>query len=98
MGITVVTGCAGAGKTARLLEDYRAALDLAKKERQPGTVLWLVPNRRTQKTITRQLLTRFGGICFTPNILTFDLFANKILDAAGSPASPISPVMKRILL
>jgi len=44
------------------------------------------------------LLARCGSACFAPNVLTFDLFAEKILAAADQPATPISPVMKRLLL
>ena len=96
--VTIVTGSAGAGKTERLLDDYRAALDRAQKERRPGTTLWLVPNQRIQKAITGHVVAKCGGTCFAPNVLTFDRFAEKILEAAGRPASPISPVMKRLLL
>lgn len=96
--VTIVTGCAGTGKTDRLLDDYRAALDQAREERRPGTTLWLVPNRRIQKATTQQIIKKLAATCFTPNVLTFDLFAEKILEAAGRPASPISPVMKRLLL
>lgn len=96
--LRIVTGCAGAGKTERLLEHYRAALVRAQAERRPGTCLWLTPTRRIQQTISRQLLARCGSACFAPNVLTFDLFAEKILAAADQPASPISPVMKRLML
>lgn len=96
--VTIFTGSAGAGKTSRLLDDYCAALDQARKERRPGTTLWIVPNRRVQKEITRQMISRCPGGCFSPNVLTFDLFAEKILEAAGRQASPISPVIKRLLL
>lgn len=96
--VTIFTGCAGTGKTFRLLDDYCAALDQARNERRPGTTLWIVPNRRVQKEVTRQILVRSPGACFSPNVLTFDLFAEKILEAAGRQASPMSPVIKRLLL
>lgn len=96
--VTILTGSAGTGKSERLLDEYRASLDRAKTERRPGSTLWLVPNRRIQKITVRDVVGRCAGTCFAPNVLTFDLFAEKILEAAGRPASPISPVMKRLLL
>lgn len=96
--VTLVTGSAGAGKTRRLLDDYRDALEQARLERRPNSVLWLTPTRRIQRWVTQQLLARFGKACFVPNVLTFDRFAEGILEAAGRPASPMSPVMKRLLL
>ena len=96
--VTIVTGSSGAGKTKKLLEHYRAALDRARTERRPGTTLWLTPNQRVQKSITQQVVNQCGFACFAPNVLTFDLFARKVLEVSGSPASPISAVMKRLLL
>ena len=96
--LTIVTGCAGSGKSERLLEAYRAALDQARDERRPGSALWLTPTRRIQRAVEQELVARCGRACFAINVLTFDLFAEKILHAAGRPASPMSPVMKRLLL
>lgn len=96
--VTIVTGSAGSGKTEWLLDGYRAALDRARSEQRPGMTLWLTPTRRIQKAIAQQIVTRSGLACFTPNVLTFDLFAEKILEASGQPASPISPVIKRLIL
>ncbi len=67
-------------------------------ERRPGRALWLTPTRRIQKSVSQQVIARCQTPCFAPNVLTFDLFAEKILEAAGLPHSPISPVMKRLLL
>ena len=96
--VTILTGFAGAGKTERLLEHYRAALHRGRLERRLGTTLWLTPTQRIQRSISQQVLAKCGVTCFSRNVLTFDLFAEKILEAAGRPASPISPVMKRLLL
>lgn len=94
---TIVTGIAGAGKTRRLLDGYLAATRSARTAQRPGQALWLAPTRRVQRAIQQQLV-REGGACFAPQVLTFDLFAEKVLRAAGQPASPMSPVMKRLLL
>ena len=96
--VTIVTGIAGAGKTARLLEIYRAALERGRSERRPGTALWLTPTHRIQKFVSQRIAEQCGTVCFAPNVLTFDRFAVRILEAAGRPASPISPVMKRLLI
>lgn len=96
--VVIVTGIAGTGKTRLLLDEYHVALERARAEHRPGTTLWLTPTRRVQKTILQAISTKTGQTCFAPNVLTFDLFAEKILEAAGRPATPISPVMKRLLL
>ncbi|HEY0983968.1 PD-(D/E)XK nuclease family protein [Schlesneria sp.] len=95
---TIIAGCAGAGKTERLLKTYGAALERARSEGRFGTCLWLSPTQRIQKSIVRQVVARQGAVCFSPNILTFDQFARKILESEGVPDSPISPVMKRLLI
>ena len=96
--LTIIAGCAGAGKTERLLEIYRAALTQAKSEGRFGTCLWLAPTERIKKSIVQQIIGNQGSVCFSPNILTFDLFAKRILEAASVPDSPISPVIKRLLI
>jgi ATP-dependent helicase/nuclease subunit B len=96
--VTILTGCAGAGKTAKLLETYRTAFERGRSERKPGTILWLTPTHRIQKYVSQQVAGQCGTVCFAPNVLTFDRFAVRILEAAGRPASPISPVMKRLLI
>ena len=96
--VTIVTGCAGVGKTAKLLKTYCTALERGRSENRPGTSLWLTPTHRIQKCLTQQVAGQIGTVCFAPNILTFDRFAARILEAAGHPASPISPVMKRLLI
>ena len=96
--VTLVTGCSGTGKTEKLLDHYRAALDRARAELRPGSTLWLTPNRRIQRLMTQQLMSNRSTACFEPHVLTFDRFAEKILEAAGRRSTPISPVMKRLLL
>ena len=96
--VTIVTGCAGAGKTAKLLETYRTALERGRSERRPATALWLTPTHRIQKCVSQQVANLCGAVSFAPHVLTFDRFAVRILEAAGRPAAPISPVMKRLLI
>lgn len=96
--VTILTGCAGAGKTERLLAEYRSALEQSRRERRPGTALWLAPNRRIERETKRRIAAHGTAACFAPNVLTFDQFAEQILQSAGQPASRLSPVMRRLLM
>ncbi len=96
--LTLLLGDAGAGKTDRLLKEYRQALTRGRERRRPGTALWLAPTHRAQQAITTQLLESGDPVQFAPGVMTFDVFAEQILAAAGKQATPMSPVMKRLLL
>ena len=96
--LTLLVGRAGSGKTERLLGEYRLALRVARERRCIGRVLWLVPTWRAQQAVVERLLSTGEPVQLAPQVLTFDTFAEKILAAAGRPASPISSVMKRLLL
>ncbi len=96
--LTLLVGRAGSGKTERLLDEYRLALRAARDRRRVGSVLWLAPTHRAQQAIVERLLSAGEPVQLAPQVLTFNVFAEKILAAAGQPASPISPVMKRLLL
>ena len=96
--LKLLIGRAGSGKTERLLDEYRLALREARERRRVGSVLWLAPTRRAQQAVVERLVSASEPIQLAPQVLTFDDFAEKILAAAGRPASPISPVMKRLLL
>lgn len=96
--LTLFIGRAGTGKTERLLDEYRLALREARERGQLGDALWLAPTRRAQQAIIERLLSSDDPVQLAPQVMTFEVFAEKILAAAGRPASPISPVMKRLLL
>ncbi len=96
--LTLLLGDAGAGKTERLLTEYRAALQRGRENRRPGTVLWLAPTHRAQQGIVERLLDSSGRVQLAPQVLTFDVFAERILAAAGRPATLMPPVVKRLLL
>ena len=96
--LTLLTGRAGSGKTERLLAEYRVALEDARQRRRLGTVLWLAPTRRAQQAVVERLLSPTQPVQLAPQVLTFDVFAEQILAAAGHPATPMSPVMKRLML
>lgn len=96
--LTLLFGDAGAGKTDRLLNEYRSALRSGRERKRPGTVLWLAPTHRAQQRVVERLLNRDEPVQLAPRVLTFDLFAEEVLRAGGKPGTPISPVMKRLLL
>ena len=96
--LTLLVGRAGSGKTERVLDEYRLALREARERRRVGSTLWLAPTHRARQAIVERLLSAGDPVQLAPQVLTFDVFAEKILTAAGRPASPISPVMKRLLL
>lgn len=96
--IEFVTGIAATGKTARLLDVYRQAMRDTLRASRPGTVLWLSPTNRACRELRDQLCDRTLPVAFPPNVLTFDAFAERLLRAAGYPASRLSAPMQRMLL
>ena len=96
--LTLLLGNAGTGKTERLLTEYREELARARRQRRPGTVLWLAPTQRAQQSIVERLLSAGDPVQLAPGVMTFDIFAEQILAAAGKPATLMSPVIKRLLL
>ena len=95
--LTLLLGDAGSGKTEFLLARYRAALAEAREQGRSGTTLWIAPTHRTQHVVIERLLDADSPIQLAPRVLTFDVFAERILAAAGKPATRMSPVMKRLL-
>ncbi|MFN0053925.1 MAG: PD-(D/E)XK nuclease family protein [Planctomycetales bacterium] len=94
----ILTGMAGSGKTARLLECYRGALADAQRRGEPGTTLWLTPTQRSQQGVLERLCDGTLPVIFSPNVLTFSHFAERILRAAEQPIMRLSPAMQRTLL
>ncbi len=93
-GITVILGPARCGKTTRLVEAYRGVLAA-----QPlGSALWLSPTHRSATITSRQVIGESLVGCFSPNCLTFDQFASRVLDASPLQARPISLLLQRQIL
>ncbi len=93
-GITVILGPARCGKTTRLVEAYRCVLAA-----QPlGSALWLSPTHRSATITSRQVIGESLAGCFSPNCLTFDQFASRVLDASPLQARPISLLIQRQIL
>ncbi|MCA9040988.1 MAG: AAA family ATPase, partial [Planctomycetaceae bacterium] len=97
--IEIVTGIAGAGKTAQLQAEYRAALLQAERNRRVPQVLWITPTLRSRELVRQQLFadSNLKG-CFAPNILTFDQFAEQILRHSSEPVRFLSDTAKRLVV
>lgn len=90
--LSVVAGPPGTGKTRRLLARYRTAL----ATQEPGAALWLAPTWRAAAEFRSRLLGGECDGCLSPGIMTFDQFAEAVLQVA--PVRPISRLMKRQLV
>src|SRR5262245_37614332 len=88
--VRIVCGPAGSGKTALLLEGYRAAA-----QRHPGAALWLAPTRRHAEAV-RPLLAA-GGARLAPHLWTVQDFADEIVCLNDPAAQPLSHVQRRLL-
>jgi ATP-dependent helicase/DNAse subunit B len=93
-GITVILGPARCGKTTRLVDDYRRTL----AQQRLGSALWLSPTHRSATIISRRIIGKSLVGCFSPNCLTFDQFASRVLDASRLQARPISLLIQRQIL
>lgn len=96
--ITVVVGPARSGKSQRLLSAYRSALAAQARPDALDCALWIAPSRRTAEKIRDQLITPEMPACFGANILTFENFADRVLDHADDEIRPIDERMKKLLL
>ncbi len=92
--VQVVAGPAGSGKTDALLQVYRSALARG----LPGSTLWISPNHRAAAEVRQRLLSAELPGCFRPGIVTFEQFAEAVLQASARPVRPLSRLMKRQFL
>src|SRR5690606_21587841 len=96
--VELVTGPAGSGKTARVLEAMRAELGMRQRERQFATTLWITPTSRSRRQTLQSLLDDELPVCFGPQVVTFDEFAEGLLRTSYEAIRPISRTAKRKLL
>lgn len=96
--IELITGIAGTGKTDRLLDEYRRQLHLASREQRLPRQLWLTPTHRSRKFLLENLLPTGTSVCFSPNIFTFDQFAELVLLHSSQTNHHLSRTAKRIVL
>ncbi len=92
--VTVLTGPAGTGKTACVVEFYRHF----QTDTGQARCLLIVPNAPAKDYLRRQLLQRAGGVLFAPAITTFSALAARVLGQAGVPARKLTGVGRRLLL
>jgi len=92
--VIAITGPAGSGKTARMLARYRKALS----EQAPHSTLWLSPTWRAAANTRDRLMEGELEGCFSPAVMTFDQFAEAVLQASREPVRPLSRLMKRQLV
>ncbi len=92
--LVVISGPAGSGKTEALLARYRASL----AENRPGESLWLAPTWRAAADVRRRLLDAATIGFLAPGVLTFDQFAESILEDTPEPIRPLSRFLKRRLV
>jgi len=92
--VTVIAGPPHSGKTRRLLERYRRLL----AENRPGAALWLAPTWRARAEVCDRLLDGPCDGCFSPGVMTFEGFAETVLQSAGDPIRPMDRLMKRQLV
>ena len=68
---------------------------------RPGAALWLSPTWRAAAEVRERLLSEpvpvFCG-CFCPAVMTFEKFAESVLQASGAAIRPMTRLMKRELV
>jgi ATP-dependent helicase/nuclease subunit B len=84
----VVTGPAHSGKTQLLLSRYRTVLRSGK----PANALWLAPTWRAAAEVRNSIPGDDLPACWEPGVLTFDKFAQAILESSSEPARHMGTV------
>lgn len=92
------TGLDASALTEAALTEYATVSDRGRLDGHPGATLWLTPTQRSQRNILHRLLTATGRTCFAPRVMTFDGFAEWLLQAADRPGTAISPIVRRLML
>jgi ATP-dependent helicase/DNAse subunit B len=92
---TVYLAPALAGKTTRLLGQYRTYLDAS---RMNARALWIAPTHRAADHVRGRLIESGLVGCLTPNIFTFAQFAEALLRASAVRFRPLDPLEKRQLI
>ncbi len=91
---TVLIGPVRNDKTLRLLAWYRLALSRGR----PGEVLWLAPTGRSATVVRDRLITDCFSACFSPAVMTFERFADAVLEASPTWVHPIGELIQRQLI
>ncbi len=94
----IVTGIAGTGKTTYCLEQYRSAIRQANLEGKLGTTLWITPTHRAGQAVLKQLPDKDLPCLWSPGVMTFDQFAEQVIQRSGLTASMLNPAQRRMLI
>jgi ATP-dependent helicase/nuclease subunit B len=95
--VEVLCGAAATGKTSRLLAIFRDELRRLQVEGTPGQAVWITPTARSRRAVRQELLDSTLGACFAPNVLTFDAFAERLLQTTGPGITPLSRAAQRMI-
>jgi ATP-dependent helicase/nuclease subunit B len=98
VGFHVLVGLDPCARTEALLARYRAVLEVGRTERRFANALWLVPAREAVRPVVGCLLDAGTDVVFSPRVMTFDGFAESILEALAGHITPVSPALQRSLL
>jgi ATP-dependent helicase/DNAse subunit B len=92
--VAVLSGPEGSGKTTTVLTRYREAL----ARKIPGSTLWLAPTWRSAQAVRGRLLDGSMRGCISPAVMTFDQFAEAVLQSSPEPIRPLTSLQKRLLV
>jgi ATP-dependent helicase/nuclease subunit B len=95
--VEILCGPAGSGKTSRLLGIFREEVRRLQTDGIPGQAVWITPTARSRRAVRRDLLDASLGVCFAPNVFTFDAFAERLLQTTGPGITPLSRVAQRMI-
>lgn len=91
--VVVLAGPAGTGKTAQALAQYQQVGSGG----EPGRALWIAPNWRAVEEVRRRVLSHRVGY-LAPGIMTFDRFAEAVVEFSGERARLLDRWMQRWLI
>ncbi len=94
----IVTGIAGTGKTEYCLERYRHAIRESNLQGKLGTTLWITPTHRAGQAVLKDLMSAELTCFWSPGVMTFDQFAEQIVQRSGLTASMLNPAQRRMLI
>lgn len=96
--LEIIRGTSGAGKTSQCLNAYRQALLDSAARGEVGSALWIAPTNRTVQSVLRRLLNEELQCCWSPGVMTFEQFAERVLRGSGTPASLVNSAQRRMLI
>ena len=96
--LNILRGIAGSGKTDVCLRQYREVLQQNGNLGRLGETVWLSPTHRSVQQVLEQLPTAEFPCCFTPGVMTFEQFAERVLQGGGASASLLNPAERRMLV